>query len=63
MQLEDGVSGFLCETTEDYARKVSYLFRNAAEARAMGERGKERVRAEFLTPRLIADELRALCSL
>jgi trehalose synthase len=63
MQLEDGVSGFLCESTEDYARKISHLFRNEEEAKAMGERGKEKVREEFLTPRLIADELEALCSL
>ena len=63
MQLEDGVSGFLCESTEDYAHKISYLFRNEEEAKTMGERGKEKVREEFLTPRLIADELRFLCSL
>ena len=63
MQLEDGVSGFLCESTEDYARKISYLFHNEEEAKTMGERGKEKVREEFLTPRLIADELRCLCSL
>ncbi len=63
MQLDDGVSGFLCESTEDYARKISYLFRNKEEAKAMGERGKEKVREEFLTPRLVTDELRCLCSL
>ena len=63
LQLEDGVSGYLCESTEDYARKVSYLLRNQKEAAAMGERGKVKVREEFLTPRLIADELRCLSSL
>ena len=63
LQLEDGVSGFLCESTEDYVRKISYLFHNQEEARAMGKKGKERVREEFLTPRLIADELKVLCSL
>jgi len=63
LQLEDGVSGFLCQSNEDYARKISYLFGNKKEARAMGSRGKQRVREEFLIPRLVADELRTLCSL
>lgn len=63
LQLEDGVSGFLCESNEDFAHKISYLFRSEEEANAMGQRGKERVRDEFLIPRLVADELRCLCSL
>lgn len=63
MQIEDGVSGFLCQSTEDYARKVSYLLQNQEEARVMGERGREKVRERFLMPRLISDELRCLCSL
>jgi trehalose synthase len=63
MQLENGVSGFLCESIEEYASNISYLFRNQKEANAMGKKGKERVREEYLTPRLIADDLKALCSL
>lgn len=63
LQLEDGVSGFLCESNEDFAHKISYLFRSEEEAKIMGQRGKERVRDEFLIPRLVADELRCLCSL
>jgi len=63
LQLEDGVSGFLCESNEDFARKISYLFRSKEEADAMGQRGKEKVGDEFLMPRLVADELRSLCSL
>ncbi len=63
LQLDDGVSGFLCETTEDYAQSVSYLLRNQDEARAMGERGGKKVREKFLIPRLVSDELRCLCSL
>lgn len=63
LQLENGVSGFLCESNEEYASNISYLFRNQEEANAMGKKGKERVREEYLTPRLIADDLRALCSL
>jgi len=62
LQLEDGESGFLCTSNEDYARKISYLFRNPKEAKAMGGRGKEKVRKEFLITRLVADELRCLCS-
>ena len=63
LQLEDGISGFLCESNEDFAHKISYLFRSEEEAKIMGQRGKERVRDEFLIPRLVADELRCLCSL
>lgn len=63
MQLEDGVSGFLCESDEDYARKISYLFHNQKEAKLMGERGKAKVSEEFLITRLVADDLRCLCSL
>jgi trehalose synthase len=63
LQLEDGVSGFLCDSHEEYARRISYLFNNREEARSMGERGKARVREEFLMLRLIADELRCLCKL
>jgi trehalose synthase len=63
LQLEDGVSGFLCESTEDYAGKINYLFRNQEQAKVMGQQGKTKVQEEFLIPRLIADELRCLCSL
>jgi len=63
LQLEDGVSGFLCESTDDYARRVSHLFHNEEEAKAMGERGKEKVKEEFLITRLVADELKVLSSL
>lgn len=62
LQLVDGEGGFLCTSNEDYARKISYLFRNKKEARVMGERGKEKVKEKFLITRLLADELRCLCS-
>ncbi|MEE8472455.1 MAG: glycosyltransferase [Dehalococcoidia bacterium] len=63
LQLEDGVSGYLCDTVDEYASRISYLFRNRDEAHEMGKRGKQKVKDEFLTPRMIADELRLLCSL
>ena len=63
LQLEDGVSGFLCESNEDFAHKISYLFRSEEEAKALGQRGKKRVRDKFLIHRLVAEELRCLCSL
>ena len=63
LQVENGVSGFLCESNEDYANRVRHLLKNQQEAKEMGERGRERVREQFLLPRLIADELRCLCSL
>ena len=63
LQLENSISGFLCESAEDYARRISYLLRNEEDAKAMGERGIERIRERFLTPRLVGDKLKFLCSL
>jgi trehalose synthase len=63
LQLEDGVSGYLCDSVDEYAARISHLFRNRDAARKMGKLGKQKVMDEFLTPRMIADELRVLCSL
>jgi len=63
MQLVDGVSGFLAENTEEYARRVRYLLLNSEEAGVMGERGRNDVKEKFLIPRLVADKLRLLASL
>ena len=63
MQLEDGNSGFLIDSIEECAEKVLYLLEHRAEAKKMGQRGRQYVRSNFLTPRLLADEISLLNSL
>ena len=63
MQLEDGKGGYLIDTVDECAEKVLYLLEHRAEAKRMGARGRRYIRSHFLTPRLLADELRLLRSL
>lgn len=48
LQIDDGISGYLVNTVEECAEKVLYLLRNPLIAREMGERGREKVRRQFL---------------
>jgi trehalose synthase len=55
LQLSDGKGGFLVDPN-DYdkaAEKVTYLLENPREAEEMGRMGKEHVRENFLTTRLL----------
>lgn len=63
LQMEDGIGGFLVDSTEQSIEKTLYLLKNPKEAKKMGLAGKERVRERFLTPRLVRDWLRLLSSL
>jgi trehalose synthase len=63
LQMEDGVGGYLVDTTEQMVERALYLLNNPQDAKAAGRAGQERVRERFLTPRLIRDELRLLASL
>ena len=63
LQLEDGVGGFLVDNVDDCAEKVLYLLRHPAEAKKMGQKGRQHIRSNFLTPRLLYDELSLLRSL
>jgi trehalose synthase len=58
LQLREGAGGFLVDSVEECADRLVWLLRNRAEARTLGERGRELVRERFLLTRLIADELR-----
>lgn len=44
----DGITGFLADTVEEAAERVSYTLRNLEEARKIGKRGIEHVRSNFL---------------
>jgi trehalose synthase len=63
LQMEDGVGGYLVDSTEQMAERALFLLNNPQDAKAVGRAGHERVRERFLTPRLIRDELRLLASL
>ena len=63
LQLKNGRGGFLVESIEECAEKVLYLLQHPAEARRMGMKGRQHIRSQYLTPRLLYDELNILRSL
>lgn len=62
-QIEDGESGFLVDSVEQCAQRCMYMLDNPDKAKAMGRAGKEHVRANFLTPRLLRDYLKLFTEL
>jgi trehalose synthase len=63
LQLEDGKGGFLVDSVEECAERVLQLLQDPEEARRMGQRGRGYILSNFLTPRLLSDELSLLRSL
>jgi trehalose synthase len=57
LQMADGVGGILVDDVEGCARAMVSLFRDPERARSLGESGRERVRRQFLIPRLVLDDL------
>ena len=57
LQVMEGIGGFRIDTTAECVAKVDYLLNNENDRVALGESGKEHVRANFLLPRLLRDEL------
>jgi trehalose synthase len=56
-QIQDGETGFLVESVEECVEACSLVLAEPERARAMALRGKEFVRRNFLTPRLLRDWL------
>ena len=56
-QIQDGETGWLVDSVEECAAACLEILGNQDEARRRGLRGKEYVRANFLTPRLLRDWL------
>jgi trehalose synthase len=56
-QIEDGVTGWLVDTSTECAEACVSILRDPAAARERALRGKEHVRRNFLTPRLLRDWL------
>jgi len=63
LQLSDRAGGFLVDSIEGCAERTLWLLRHPNEARIIGAAGRERVRGQFLLPRLLADELRLYAAL
>jgi trehalose synthase len=57
VQIQDGVTGWLVESSSACARACLEILANPEEGRRRGLRGKEHVRRHFLTPRLLRDWL------
>jgi trehalose synthase len=56
-QIQDGDTGYLVNSVDECAAAVTRVLDDPDGARAMARRGKEYVRAHFLTPRLLRDWL------
>ena len=58
LQVANGVSGYLVGSVEECAARALDIVNDPALGKALGRRGKEHVRAHFLTPRYLRDYLR-----
>lgn len=57
MQMTGELARYLVESVEECAQKVERLLENRDERERIGKAGQEQIRANFLMPRLIRDEL------
>lgn len=59
IQIRDGEEGFLVEPhkKEQFAERIIEILKNPSLAKEMGDKGKERVRENFLITRLLSDYL------
>lgn len=60
LQIVNGKDGFLVSSIKECAQRTLWLLKNPAQARKMGEYGKERVREKFLVTRHLLDYIRLL---
>ena len=58
-QIEDGVNGYLVDSPEECGRRIVELLQNPDLRESIGQAARERVRQQFLLPRLALDYLRA----
>ena len=58
LQVKDGVSGFLVDSVEECAERVTQLLQQPELAERMGKAGHEHVRENFLITRYLRDYLR-----
>jgi trehalose synthase len=58
LQVSDGVSGYLVDSVEECGRRILDILNDPGLGRSLALRGKEHVRANFLTPRYLRDYLK-----
>jgi trehalose synthase len=58
LQVQDGETGFLVSSAEQCAQRALEILREPELGKQLGRAGKEHVRKQFLTPRLLRDWLR-----
>jgi trehalose synthase len=58
LQVVDGESGYLVDSVDACAQRILAILGDPALGRSLGLRGKEHVRAHFLTPRYLRDYLK-----
>ncbi len=63
LQIEDGVTGYLVDSAAACAARCLQVLADPEKHRRMALLGKERVRREFLTPRLLRDDLQLFSDL
>jgi trehalose synthase len=63
LQVQDGQTGFLVESPEECAKRSIEFLREPDLGKRLGRAGKEHVRRNFLTPRLLRDWLRIFSEL
>ena len=63
LQIEDGVTGYLVTSAAECAERCLEVLADPEKHRRMALLGKEHVRREFLTPRLLRDDLRLFSDL
>lgn len=63
LQVIEGETGFLVESVEECARRALALLRQPELAKEMGEKAREHVRRNFLSPRHLRDYLRLFLEL
>jgi trehalose synthase len=63
LQIEDGVTGYLVNSSEECAERCLAVLEDPERHRKMALTGKEHVRHNFLTPRLMRDDLRLFSDL
>lgn len=63
LQIGDYDAGVLVDSVDECAAALAALIADPGRAAALGASGQERVRRQFLTPRLVRDELRLYADL
>lgn len=63
MQMGGMLSNFLVDTIDECTEKAVYLLQNPKQAKEIGKAGIDHIKANFLMPRLIKDELSLIKSL